>query len=744
MSDGKITFSTKIENSQVDKDLKDIQKKIQKSEETITKADNAKLPLTKQAEELGVALDAAKAKVQALRSEQKSISVAMQPGATPTAYIDAASRKSGVDAELKVQEKEVAKLQGKWDSVNNRIDSYDVKIKKATADIAANKAKAGQLQAQLSKGGVAMSAAFAKASKSVQHFGKRLMGIASSALVFSLIYRGLHQVVQYMGKVLNTNEQYRAQMAQLKGALLTAFQPIYEFVLPGVLAVLKVLTAIVSVIANVFSALSGKTIKQSADSAKAINKETKAVNELGSAAKKASREIAGFDQINMLGSESAGDGVGGIAGGAGSGAIDPDFSAFDTSEYKAKIDELTVYLSGALLAIGAILAFSGVSIPLGISLMAAGAIGLVAVVKENWGAMSEPLKEALTNVGLILGGAMLAVGAVLAFSGVSIAKGIVLMALGAAALAGTAALNWDSLVNALQGPTGKLVALLSGVTLVLGAILAFSGVALPLGIALMAVGAAGLATVTALNWDSISTALQGPIGKVFAIASGALLVLGIILACTGVALPLGIALIAAGAAGLVTVTALNWGAIVEKCRGVWDSIKGWWNSDVAPVFTIGWWQDKFNSIGEGLKSAIKSGINAAIGLINSFTGWVSSALSFSIPPISIGDHQIFDGFSASINIPQIPYLARGAVLPPNKPFMAVVGDQKHGTNIEAPLDTIKQAVAEVASPAQVLELLAQIIGLLAQIRDGNGEIDMRKLSRLITKYQRELARAGGV
>ena len=47
--------------------------------------------------------------------------------------------------------------------------------------------------------------------------------------------------------------------------------------------------------------------------------------------------------------------------------------------------------------------------------------------------------------------------------------------------------------------------------------------------------------------------------------------------------------------------------------------------------------------------------------------------------------------------PQIPYLAKGAVLPANTPLLAVVGDQKHGTNVEAPLETIQQAVALVMS-----------------------------------------------
>ena len=47
---------------------------------------------------------------------------------------------------------------------------------------------------------------------------------------------------------------------------------------------------------------------------------------------------------------------------------------------------------------------------------------------------------------------------------------------------------------------------------------------------------------------------------------------------------------------------------------------------------------------------------------------------------------------STVSAPQIPYLAQGAVLPANKPFLAVVGDQRSGTNIEAPLETIRQAV----------------------------------------------------
>ena len=61
-----------------------------------------------------------------------------------------------------------------------------------------------------------------------------------------------------------------------------------------------------------------------------------------------------------------------------------------------------------------------------------------------------------------------------------------------------------------------------------------------------------------------------------------------------------------------------------------------------------------------------------------------------------GCAKLFDAGSIQlVNIPSIPKLAQGAVIPPNAPFFAMLGDQKHGTNIEAPLETIQEAVANV-------------------------------------------------
>lgn len=740
MSDGRIIFNSKIDNSGIEKDLRDLERKIQKSNEAISKAENEKLPLVKQLDEAKKKLDEARSALAGFKADLSDTQSATK-SQDPAEAMAATAALPEARAMVAAQEKEVEKLQQKWATINDRVAGYDRKIQQANTDIERNKAKAGELAAQLNSGGVKMQAAFDKARNSANRFGKRLLEIAKGALVFNVVSSVLRGVVNYMGKVLKSNSEYTAQLAKLKGALLTAFQPIYEFVLPGVLAVLRVLTAIAQVAANVLSFLFGKTASESAKSAKALNAEAEAIDGVGSAAKKAQKNLAGFDEINTLNSTKNEDANVGGGGGAG---VKADFSEFNTDEYKAKIDELTVYLSGALLAIGAILAFSGVNIPLGIALMAVGALGMASVVKENWGAMSDELEGAIAKVMFFLGNAALAIGAILTFSGTNIPLGIGLMAAGAAAVWGAAMINWDSVANVIKNPVAMVVALLSTALLALGAILAFSGVNLKLGVALMAAGAVGLVSVAALDWNAIQAKLRGPVGIVVAIASGALLALGLILAFTGVNIPLGIALIAAGAGGLVTVTALNWNAIKEKLASVWAGIKNWYTTSVAPKLTLAYWKAKFSNIATGLSQKIKDGINAAIALFNKFISWINSKMSFSwSDKYLLGQKIISAGSIQLFTIPQIPMLAQGAVIPPNAPFMAMLGDQKHGTNIEAPLETIQEAVAIVmedmiqsniagheATVAVLREILEAILGI---------EIDGETISKAVERYNRKMA-----
>ena len=106
-------------------------------------------------------------------------------------------------------------------------------------------------------------------------------------------------------------------------------------------------------------------------------------------------------------------------------------------------------------------------------------------------------------------------------------------------------------------------------------------------------------------------------------------------------------------------------------------------------------------------SAVVTGINTVINALN--------GLSFDLPDIFGGGHV---GFNIStLTAPQIPYLAQGAVIPANREFLAVLGDQNHGTNVEAPLDTIKQAVAEVMEDLQAGQMAGfeAVVSVLREI-----------------------------
>lgn len=229
--------------------------------------------------------------------------------------------------------------------------------------------------------------------------------------------------------------------------------------------------------------------------------------------------------------------------------------------------EITTIVSGFMLAVGAILVVTGVNIPLGVGLMAAGAVGLAATVGLNWTAMSSELASTLALITGVVGGFLLALGAIMAFSGANLPLGIALMALGGASLVSAAVINWHNSDRHLTDALTTLTGVLAGASLAVGAMLAFTGVATGLGIALMAVGAVTLVSAAALNWNSIPDALASPLSRIGLLVSGATLALGAILAFSG-CMPLGIALMAIGATSLVSVMALNWNGLSDEIQNV--------------------------------------------------------------------------------------------------------------------------------------------------------------------------------
>lgn len=124
--------------------------------------------------------------------------------------------------------------------------------------------------------------------------------------------------------------------------------------------------------------------------------------------------------------------------------------------------------------------------------------------------------------------------------------------------------------------------------------------------------------------------------------------------------------------------------LIEILTGLIDFIVG--------VFTGNWqkaWEGIvgiFTGIWDGLKGSLKATINLIIDGINALIAGVNK-IQYDVPEWV----PLIGGQKWGFNIPKIPKLAQGAVIPPNREFLAVLGDQKHGTNIEAPLQTIVDA-----------------------------------------------------
>ena len=154
--------------------------------------------------------------------------------------------------------------------------------------------------------------------------------------------------------------------------------------------------------------------------------------------------------------------------------------------------------------------------------------------------------------------------------------------------------------------------------------------------------------------------------------------------------------------------------IVES---VWNGVKGVFNGIVTFINGVfsGNWRKAWNGIVQILKSiwntavgVIKTPINGIIGAINGLIRGVVSGVNsviralnrihFNIPSwIPVFGGRSFGFNIGTISAPQIPYLASGAVIPPNQEFLAVLGDQKQGTNIEAPESLIRKIMREELS-----------------------------------------------
>lgn len=536
-------------------------------------------------------------------------------------------------------------------------------------------------------------------SEQFKKFTKRIAGLAKRVFIFTMITKALRTMRKMLLSTIGADKQMSTSLAQIKGNLISAFAPIYNYILPAIrtlLAWLAKLTAVVSVFIN---SLFGKTASQADASAKALYNQASATEAAGDAAEKAKKQLSGLDEMNRWESNDSSGG-----GGGGSSGIAPKFDLSDQvdtgkiGKIAAVVRELSPYVAAVAAGFAAWKIgkkfLGNLSKAKQLALAVAGAvlmgINVVDMLKnginfDNLTGYIIGAAAAVTGLGLafgVLGGAITAIVAGLVLLGVAIR---------------------DVIKNGFNSK--NLTAITVALLTIGGAIAIITGAWIPL---LIAAIAAVVAWIVA-KWTSIKEWISKTISSIDA------------------AFEQHLANVEAGVAAVVDWVIEKWTAVKDWFSGLWEKVSfgavaAWDGIKSAFKSVPEWFQSKFrdawqkvkdvfstggriwSGIKEGIESTFRTVVNAIIRGMNTIIAVPFNRINFMLNMIR---NASFLGISPFQNlwgvnplpVPQIPMLARGAVIPANRQFLAVLGDQRNGNNLEAPESLLRQIVREEAGGA---------------------------------------------
>lgn len=688
-ADGSIIIKADVDDKDAEKRLNQLNRTIEKTEKELSKLQAKKLPLAKQAEELTAELDKAKERLAYMQSGVEFFPV----------------------ASIKAQENSVKAMQKDWDGLQDKLDGVNGKIKYASGELLHAKEEAGELAKKMTSVGYRTKEAMDEMTKKVDKFSDRLKKLAKRVFLFSLFTMALRSMREWLGKVIKTNAEATSAIARLKGALLTLAQPLLSVIIPALTALVNILTRVVSAVASLISMLFGKGIKQTKQAAKAMYNEAEAIEAAGAAADEAAGSFASFDEINQLSDN---------GGGSGASVSAPDFD-FDTSTMEADFEKLLgwIKLIGAgLLAwklsdsfLGGLKTFVGLIIAFN---------GAIEMAKGTWDAWQNGMNgDNLTQ--MLKGALQLALGLGIAFGTVGAAIGFVVggLTLLATSIHDAMENGWN-LQNLLGSIAGMLMGGL-GIALLTGSWipLLIAGIASVLLALAVNTGhgeelIAGIRQVCQGFVDFITGIFTGDIDKALTGISGIFDGLGVVVN----AVILGLRdTILSFLDWLDQKTGGKFHDTIEKAKnfvvGFFEDAQAFAAETIENIklifggiveFIAGVFTNDWDMAWEGLKKIFKGCINGIIAIfeaminnivggLNIITRGIKAFTAFSLPDW-MGGYK-FEGISIP-EIPKVslPRLATGAVVPPNREFMAVLGDNKRETEVVSPLSTMKQAMLE--------------------------------------------------
>lgn len=355
------------------------------------------------------------------------------------------------------------------------------------------------------------------------------------------------------------------------------------------------------------------------------------------------------------------------------------------------LQSLMTVIGGFFLAIGAMMAFTGADIPLGIGMMAVGAATLVSARAIDWKALNSPLETAITAIEAIVAVAFLAIGALLAFTGVNIPLGIGLLAIGALTMgAAIVAPNWNSMTDEIRNVVGLIEGIVSIAFLAVGAALAFSGTNIPLGLALLGIGALVMGSQIIPNWESLSSSVQKVISIISGVVGAGLLVVGAILAFSATNIPLGLGLMAVGALALGSAAALNWDTVVNAVKKTVSVITGILSGALIVLGTILLLSGAGVGLGLAVLAAglslsyaawtlddnpitrfVRQMANSIIGLVNGVIDAINDMFHIQFDGLTVMGITLIPAFDIRlVNIPHIPLFEDGGFVDQGQLFIA--------------------------------------------------------------------------
>ena len=705
-ADGSVIFSCDLDSTKAQKKLSKLRDEISELNSKLEKETGNKMNLEKQLDAASQAAKATEERVKMLRKEVERLNDRewiQKQGFTQNEYqTQVLDRRAVAEAELKQQEallhtqtKEVKTLSAAYEETTANIDSMTARLDKA-------KVTAGELIAnteQERREREAENSALAKAGQYAARFRDQVKSLARSMLVFSVITAALMALRKQIKAAIETSAEASDAFARLKGALLTLAAPLMDVLIPALTWLMNLLAAIVSEIVTIISILSGKSKKSMEASGKNLYKEAAAIDATGKAAKEATDALAAFDEINKLSTTTS---VGG-----GASAIAPDFD-FDEGPMMEKLDKVFQKINDIFKTIRA---------------------GLEIVVDDlKWSFDKKVIPKSkatwLTVLTALLGATL---GA--AFGGIT--GGVIGLSLGVLLGLYLVGLDPETWKTEMDAEDAWIVV----ITALLGALLGSVFLGITGGVAGFSLGA-----ILGLYLTGFAEGDEEHGGKSQLLSELIVVLCALLGAVIGSIVTPGVGTVVGMGLGLIL------GLSIYSVRK--DPKKG-----TQRLVSIG------RSVLLGLLAGVLGVGLAALGIVSAGTAFIISAaigLALKFFVDSVDDSKVrkatsgFTGTRVSTKAParsrrvaaqsldgnapvynEIPALASGAVIPPNRKFLAVLGDQKSGTNVEAPLSTIKQAVMEAMAQGSREPINVNLV------------VDGKTLARVVVPYINNMTRAAG-